>query len=134
VVTTTATAAVTFATTAMTASSAVVSALDAGLMFAAGGVVRVANMALAVARFVAVEVVEGLIAMLRHWTNIAVAWVVPIVDVAIVAVAAVIPGTGSDEYAAAAEPVRAIVAVWSARVRGVVEVSVRAYRGYADVN
>jgi hypothetical protein len=59
--------------------------------------VCVAYMALAVACFVSVEVVEGLIAMLGHRSNIAVARIVSVVDVTVIAVVAVIPGASSDE-------------------------------------
>ncbi len=94
--TTTTSATVAFATT-MAASSAVVSALDSGLMFAAGFMASVSYMALAVAGFVSVEVIEWLLAMFWHGANVAVSWIVAIVDVAVEAVMAVIPRTSSNE-------------------------------------
>jgi hypothetical protein len=64
---------------------------------------------------------------------IAVVGVIAVVDVAVEAVRAMEPGACSDEQAAT-EPVGAVVAVGGAVVWGVVEVSVRAYRGHADTD
>jgi hypothetical protein len=45
--------------------------------------VCITYVALPVARFVSVKVVEGLIAMFGHWADVAVAGIVAVVDVAV---------------------------------------------------
>jgi hypothetical protein len=54
-------------------------------------------MALAVARFVGVEVVEWLLATVRHRPNVTMPGIVAVVDVAVKAARAMKPGSGSDE-------------------------------------
>jgi hypothetical protein len=124
---------VTTAAVTATTTTAVVAALDSGLVFGVWLVVGVANVSLAIAGFIGLEVVKGFCTMIRERSVVAVTWIVAIVDVAIVAVMTVIPGTSSDEHAAD-EPVGSIVAIRSARVRGVVEVSIWADWGYSNAD
>jgi hypothetical protein len=92
-----------------------------------------AYMALGIAGFVGLEVVEGLGTALRHWTCVSVAWIVAIVDVTVEAAVAVVPGTGTDEDSAG-EPVGTVVAVRGAGVWGVVKVPVGAYGRRSDAD
>src|ERR1700744_1238971 len=84
----------------------------------------VADVALAVASLVGLEVVEWGCAAWRHRAVIAVVRIVAVVDVAVETVRAVEPWAGTDEDATE-EPVRAVVTVRSAVVRWIVEVAVR---------
>jgi len=93
----------------------------------------VADMALSVASFIALEVVEGTRSATGDWTVVAVAGVKAIVHVAIKAMRAVEPGASAEEHAAD-EPVGAVVTVRSAIVRSVVEVAIRANGGYSNAD
>src|SRR3984957_19129529 len=97
--------------------------------------IAVAGVASAVARFVAVEVVEGLFAALRHWSAVAVMRVVAVVDMAVEVVVAAVPVAGADEDSAV-KPVGPVVAVGRAVIGSVVVVAVGADRLHseADVN
>jgi hypothetical protein len=82
-------------------ASGVASAAVAGeSVFVAGIMTGVAYVALSVARFVSVKMIEGLRSALRHWSMVAVAGIVAVVDVTVKAAVAVIPGTGSDKQSA----------------------------------
>ena len=98
-----------------TATEAVVASLDSGHVFAAGFVASVAYMALTVPRFISLEVVEWPRAAFGHGSGVAMVWVVAVVDVAVEAVRAMEPRTGSDEESAC-EPVWAVVTVGCAGV------------------
>jgi hypothetical protein len=102
-------------------------------VFPACVVTGVAYVALSIARFVSMEVVEGLRAVLRKRSMITVAGVVAVVDVAVEAVRAVEPGTGSKKDAAY-EPIGTVVAIGSAVIRGIVEVPVGALGCYSNVD
>ena len=91
----------------------------------------IANMTLAIARFVPVEVVECPFATPWKRTMVAVARVKTIVDMAVEAVGSVKPGTSSDKHATC-KPVRAVITVGGTVVRGIVEVAIGANRSYAD--
>jgi hypothetical protein len=122
------TAAAVFAATAgMTA------ARKSGGVFVGRFVTGIAHMALWIAGFVSLEVVEGLGTALRHWACVSVSRIVAIVDVAIEAAMAVVPGTGTDEYSAG-EPVGTIEAVRGAGVGSVVKVPVGAYGRGSDAD
>ena len=83
---------------------------EAAAVLVGGLVAGVADMALEIVRFVAVEVVEGVLAAVGKWAVVAMMRVVAVVDVTVKPAGAVEPGTRSDEDAAV-EPVRAVVAV-----------------------
>jgi hypothetical protein len=84
---------------AMTSGVATAAVAGEGV-FAARIVTSIAYVALAVARFVSVEVVEGLRSALRQGTMIAVMGIVAVIDVAVKAAVAVKPGAGSDKDSA----------------------------------
>jgi hypothetical protein len=115
------------------AAAGVTTALVSGAVFVGGLVAGIAYVALWVVGFVTLEVVEGLSTTLGHGACISVARIVAIVDVAVEAAVAVVPGTGSDEDSTG-EPVGAIVAVRGAGVRGVVKVPVGAYGCRSDAD
>ena len=117
------------ATAAVAAGAAV--AGEACAVFAFGAVAGVAYVAVEVVGFVAVEIVEGPLAAVGEGAGVAVVGVVAVVDVAVEALAAVIPGACADEDAAV-EPVGAIVAIGGAVVGGVVIVAVGAAWGGAE--
>ena len=102
-------------------------------MLVAGFVACVADMAVSIAGFITVEVVECLLIMLWHGTMIAMARIVAVVDMAVPSGAAVIPRTGTDEDSSG-EPVGPVVTIGSAGVGRVVKVSVRAYGCGSDVD
>ena len=82
---------------------------------------------------VSMEVIEGLVSTSRKWTTVAVMWIEAVINVAVEFVGVVEPGTGSDEDASG-EPLGPVVPVWSAVVRGVVEVAIRANRRCSDID
>jgi hypothetical protein len=82
---------------------------------------------------VSMEVIEGSVSTSRKWTMVAMMWIEAVINVAVKACGAVKPGTGSDEDTAA-KPCGAVVPVWSAAVRGIVEVAVRANRRCSNVD
>jgi hypothetical protein len=89
--------------------------------------------ALAVAGFIPLEVVECPRSAIRHWARIAKPGIVAVVHVAIKAARAVEPGAGPDEQSAV-KPVWAIVAIGRTAIRGVVIVAIGALWGHADAN
>ncbi len=109
------------------------SALRAGAVFAAAFMAGMSHVALPVARLIRMEVIERLFPALGNRSVVTMMRVIAIVDVAIKAVTAMKPGTGSDEQTAI-EPVWPIVAVGRATVRGVVEITVGTVRGHSDVD
>ena len=97
--------------------------------FMAGGT----YVALSIARFVPLEVIELTCSALREWSSVTVARVITVVDVAVKAARTMKPWTGSDEQPAN-KPVRAIVAVGRAVIRRVVEVPVGAHRRHSNAD
>src|ERR1700722_853807 len=95
--------------------------------------IAVAGVASAVARFVAMEVVEGLFAALRHRSAVAVMRVVAVVDMAVEVVLAAVPVAGANEDSAV-KPVGPVVAVGRAVVGSLVVVAVRADRLHSKTN
>src|ERR1700735_4332011 len=93
----------------------------------------VAYVALSIASFIALEMLERLSAAWGQRSTIAAVRIGTVVDVTVKTVGAVEPGAGADEYATS-EPVGSVVAVGGAVIRRVVEVSIGAYRGCADVD
>jgi len=92
-----------------------------------------ADVASSVASFVGLEVLKGRCATLRQGSVITLMWIPAVIDVAIEAMRTMEPGAGPQEDSAG-EPIRPIVAVRSAVVGRVVEVSVGAYRCGSDVD
>jgi hypothetical protein len=115
------------------ASASVIAALDSGLMLSGCRMVGGADVSLAIAGFVGLEVIEGLGATFRQRPVVAVMWIVTVVDVAVVAVMTVVPGPGSDEDAAD-EPVGAVVAIGRTVVGRVIEVAIGADRCDPDAD
>jgi hypothetical protein len=115
------------------AAAGVTAALVSGAVFVGRLVAGIAYVALWVVGFITVEVVEGLFVSLGHWTCVSVSRIVAVVDVAVEAAVAVVPGTGTDEDSAG-EPVGTIVAVRSTGVWGVVKVPVGAYGCGSDAD
>lgn len=102
-------------------------------MFAAGFVVSMAYVAVSIPRLISVEVVERPGPALGQRTMVAVVGIKAIVDVAIKTRMAVEPGAGSKEDPTN-KPVGSVVAIGSAVVRGVVEVTVGAYGFRSDID
>jgi ActR/RegA family two-component response regulator len=102
-------------------------------VFSATIVGSLSYVAVAVARLIGLEMIEALRTALRKRAVVAVTGIEAIVDVAVEARMAVKPGACTDEDAAH-KPVGPIVPVGSAVIRRIVEVSVRANRGDANVD
>ncbi len=102
-------------------------------VFSASVVGRIAYVAMSVVCFVGVEVVEPLVAMLGHWSVIAVTGIVAVIDVAVETVGTVEPGTGADEESPG-EPIRAVVAVRRAIIRCVIKISIGTDRRDSDID
>ena len=103
-------------------------------VLAAGIVAGRADMPLAIAGLIALEVVERLCSTRGQRAVVAVVRIKAVVYVAVEAVRAVEPRAGADKQAVPAEPVRAIVAVGRAVIRRVVEVSIRTHRRAANID
>jgi hypothetical protein len=114
-------------------SAGVSAAREAGSVLSAGLMAGVADVALAVAGFVAVEVVEGLGSTFGERAVITVVRVETVIDVSVKPVRTVEPGTGAEKDPPD-EPVRAVVAIGSAIVWRVIEVAVRTNRGRPKVD
>jgi hypothetical protein len=95
--------------------------------------VTAAHVAAPITHLVSVEVIEGPVTMLGNWTAVAVMWVEAVVHVPLEVVRAMEPGAGSDKDTAA-EPLRPVVPVRGAAIRGVVEVTVWAGRRHSDID
>ena len=102
-------------------------------MFIAAIVGSVAYVALRIMRLVCVEVVELLCPARGQRSMVTMMRIVPIVDVAIKAVVAVEPGSGSDEHPAR-KPIWPVVAVGRAIIRSIVEVAIGTYRRHSNVD
>jgi hypothetical protein len=102
-------------------------------VLAASVVAGVAGVSLSISRFVAVEVVEGALAASGKRPMVSVAGIKAVIDMAVKATMPVEPRTSSDEETAY-EPVRPVIAVGGAVIRGIVKVPVRANGRYADVD
>jgi hypothetical protein len=92
----------------------------------------VAYVASPIPGLVCLEVVEALRSALRHRSSVTVMGIKAVVDVAIKAVMTMKPRTSSEKHSAN-KPIGPIVAVGSAVIRGVVEVSVRAHGSRPDI-
>ena len=82
----------------------------------------------AIPRLVAMEMVEGRLPVTGQRPVITVMRVVAVIDVAVEPTRTVEPGSSSQKHSAD-KPVRPVIAVWSAVVRSVVEVSIGTYGG-----
>jgi hypothetical protein len=89
--------------------------------------------AASITHLISVEVIKGLLSTLRMWTNIAVMWIVAVIDVAVEVAGTMEPRPGSDEYTAV-EPLGPIVSVWGAVVRSDVVIAIRANRFWSDID
>src|SRR5580700_10321866 len=92
----------------------------------------IADIASPIPRLVSLEVVEALRTAFGHRSSITVMRIIAVVDMAVEAARAVKPGAGSKKHAAN-KPIGPIVAVRSAVVWGIVEVSVGTYGSRSDV-
>ena len=89
--------------------------------------------AAAVTRFVRLEMIECLRTMSGQRASVSMMRIEAVINVAVEAGCAVEPWAGSDEDTAV-EPLGAVVPVWSAVVRGVIEVAIRANRRCSDID
>src|ERR1700760_2205730 len=94
------------AATAMEAAAITMSAGET--MLSVEVMTGIADVALAVACFVGVEMIEGAVAAAGEWSVVAVVRIVAVIHVAVEAVGPMEPGSSADEDAAV-EPVRPIV-------------------------
>jgi hypothetical protein len=101
------------------------SALESRIVFASRVVAGITNVSVPIACLVTMEVSKCVVATVRKRTMITMAWVEAVIDVAIETARAMEPGAGTDEHPIH-EPVRTVVAVGGAIIRGVVKVSIGA--------
>jgi hypothetical protein len=118
----------------MAAACVAAAAVEAGKgVFTAGFMRSVTFVALPVTGFVAVEVIEPLFTASGERAVITVVRVETVVHVAIEPMWPMKPGAGSDEHATV-EPIRPVISVRSAVVRGVVKIAIRAYGSNPDAD
>jgi hypothetical protein len=85
-------------TAVMTAATAgMACSTESGAVFVVSIMVGCAYMTAPVPRLISLEVIEGLDSTLRHWATITVTRIEAVIDVAVEAVRAMEPWTGSDE-------------------------------------
>jgi hypothetical protein len=121
------------AATMTIAAARMSTAPESRVVFAVGIMVRIAYVAASIPRLVSLEMIERLNTTPRRWASVTMTRIVAVIDVAVKAVRAMKPWASSKEYSAG-KPIRPIVAVGSAVVGGIVEVSIGAYRGYSNVD
>jgi hypothetical protein len=92
-----------------------------------------AGVTAATTHLVPMEVIEGLVSTSPKRTTVAVMWIEAVINVSVEVIGAMEPWAGSDEDTAA-EPLGAVVPVWSAVVWGVVEVAIRTCRRCSDID
>jgi hypothetical protein len=92
-------------------------------MFTAALMAGIAYVASSIPRLIAAEVVERPISALRQRPTVAVMWIKPVVDMSVKPTRSVEPGTRSEKHTSH-KPIGTVVAVRSAVIRLVVEVSV----------
>jgi hypothetical protein len=107
--------------------------MDPFLAMSAATVTAAARVTAPITHLVPMEVIEGLVSMLRNWTAVSVVWIKAVVHVAVKACGAMEPGAGSDKDTAG-EPLGSVVPVGSAAVRRIVEIPIRARGRYPDIN
>jgi hypothetical protein len=117
----------------LAARTASASAIAGKCVFTAPIVSGIAYVALPIPRFVGVEMVEPLFPASRQRSMVSVARIKAVVDVAIEAARSVEPWAGSDKYPTQ-KPVGPVVTVRCAVVRCVIEVPIRAYRRYTNID
>jgi hypothetical protein len=99
----------------------------------AGIMPGVAYVAMAVARFIPLKVIELLCSARRQRTVVSMVRIEAVVDVAVEAMRAMEPGAGTNEHTAG-KPVGAVVAIGRAVIWCIVEISVRAHGWGADTD
>jgi hypothetical protein len=92
-----------------------------------------AYVASSIPRFVRVKMGERPLSMLRHRSDVSVVRIIAIVHVTIEVMTAMKPWASSNENPAI-EPIRPVITIGSAVIRGIVEVTVRAHRRHSDVD
>jgi hypothetical protein len=91
-----------------------------------------AYVASSISRLVCPEVVEALCPALRQRASVTVMRIESVIDMSVKAVRAMKPRTRPKKHPAN-KPIRSVVAVRSAVIWGIVEISVWTYRSHADV-
>src|SRR6266481_5956070 len=92
-----------------------------------------ACVAVPITHLVSAEVIEGFVSTSRKWTTVAMMWIEAVIHVAVEIVGAMEPGSRSNKDTAG-EPLGPVVPVWSAVVRGSVEIAIRANRRRSDID
>jgi len=118
---------------ATTSAAAANVALCARSMLVPRVVTCIAYVALAVTRFVAVEVIEGLLSALRRGPVVAMSRVVSVIHVSVEAAWPMKPRACSDEQPAT-KPIRAIIAVGGAVVRSIIVIAVSTCGSFANID
>ena len=108
-------------------SSGMTAAMESCAVFPAAVMASIAGVTTAVASFVGVEVFKRSLTVSGDRPSITVAWIPAVIYVTVKTRMSMEPRSGADENAAD-EPVGSVVAIGSAIVRGVVEVTVGTYR------
>ena len=94
---------------------------------------RFAYVASSIPRFVRVKMGERPLSTIRQRSHVSVVGIIAIVHVTIEVMTAMKPRAGSDENAAS-KPIRSIITIGSAVIRGIVEITVRAHRRHSNVD
>ena len=85
-----------------------------------------------ISRLIALEMIESLRPAIRHRSSVPVMRIEPVIDMPVKAMRTVKPRACSKKHSAH-KPIRPVVAVRSAVVRGIVKISVRAHRSYTNI-
>jgi len=115
------------------ASSSATMSSKSSAMFIPCVVAGIPYIASTVASLIPLEVGERSRTAFRHWSSVAIPWIVAIVDVPVKTAWPMEPRSGAEEHPVN-KPVRPIVAIRSAIIRCIVKVPVRAHRWHSDSN
>jgi len=120
-------------TTGMTTAARPSAACKSGAVLVRGFMCCMAHIPVSIARFIALKMRKCMCVTVRQRAMISMTWIVPVIYVSIKTMRTMEPRAGANKDSAR-KPVRSVVAIGSAIIRRVVEISVRTYRRNADAN
>ena len=119
--------------TGVTAAARVSAACKSSTVLVGGFMCCMAHIPVSIARFIALKMRKCMCVTVRQRAMISMTWIVPIIYVSIKTMRTMEPRAGANKDSAR-KPVRSVVAIGSAIIRRVVEISIRAYRRDADAD
>jgi hypothetical protein len=119
--------------TTTTMATTTMATLKSSAVFTARTVACLSYVALPIPRLVRMEVAERRLSSLRHRSNITVARIIAVINVAVEAMRTMEPWASAEEYPAN-KPIWTIVAIRSTGIRRIVKVPIRTHRRRSNIN